>query len=66
MVDSLVHKGYNIKGVEIFEKGYDPGSAYEENRQRTVLPAGEFVNSAKQKLQSGTDKQQIIPGCAVY
>jgi hypothetical protein len=54
MVYRLLVKGYNIKGVEIFEKGYDPGRAYEENRQRKVLSAGEFVNSAKQKLQSDT------------
>jgi hypothetical protein len=57
MVDRLLAKGYNIKGIEIFDKGYDPGSAYAENRQRTVLPAREFVNSAKQKLQSVINKQ---------
>jgi hypothetical protein len=57
MIDSLAHKGYNIKGVEIFEKGYDPGSTYAENIQRTVLPTKEFISTAKQKLQSGTDKQ---------
>jgi hypothetical protein len=57
MVDKLLVKGYNIKGVEIFERGYDPGSVYEENRQRTVLSAEEFISTAKQKLQSGTDKQ---------
>jgi hypothetical protein len=56
MVDSLAHKGYNIKGVEIFEKGYDPGSAYAENRQRKVLSSEEFISTAKQKLQSGTYK----------
>jgi hypothetical protein len=51
MVDKLLVKGYNIKGVEIFESGYDPGRAYEENRQRTVLPSAEFISTAKQKLQ---------------
>jgi hypothetical protein len=55
MVDRLAYKGYNIRGVEIFEKGYDPGSTYAENRQRTVLPAGEFIHSAKQKLQGIPD-----------
>jgi hypothetical protein len=50
MVDRLLVKGYNIRGVEIFEKDYDPGSTYAENRQRTVLPAGEFISTAKQKL----------------
>jgi hypothetical protein len=57
MVDSLAHKGYNIKGVEIFEKGYDPGRAYEENRERKIISTAEFIGTAKQKLQSGTDKQ---------
>jgi hypothetical protein len=60
MIDSLVHKGYNIRGVEIFDTGYDPGSAYAENRQRTVLPTKEFINAAKQKLQSVSDKQQVL------
>jgi hypothetical protein len=57
MVDRLLVKGYNIKGVEIFEKGYDPGSTYEENRERKIISAAEFIGTAKQKLQSGTDKQ---------
>jgi hypothetical protein len=40
MVDSLAYKGYNIKGVEIFGKGYDPGKAYEENRERRSYQQG--------------------------
>jgi hypothetical protein len=57
MVDSLVHKGYNIRGVEIFEKDYDPGSAYAENRERKIISAAEFICTTKSKLQSVSDKQ---------
>jgi hypothetical protein len=50
MVDKLLDNGYNITGVEIFDKGYDPGSTYAENRERKIISAAEFIGTAKQKL----------------